>query len=97
MPGAWEGGRRVLPADWARIRRRVLERDGHRCTWVTDGQRCSERATDVDHIGDRDDHDDDNLAGLCSWHHDRKSSAQGNAARVRRTERHPTEPHPGLT
>lgn len=100
MPGGWAGSdrRSELPPDWPQIRARILARDEGRCTWVTEGDRCSEDATDVDHIRDRHDHRPENLASLCGWHHDRKSSAEGNAAQRgrRRTERHPREAHPGL-
>jgi hypothetical protein len=41
----------ALPADWPRIRARVLRRDGNRCTHRDQyGERCEELATDVDHI-----------------------------------------------
>lgn len=99
MPGRWAGSTRraELPPDWDTvIRPRILARDGHRCTWTTDYKRCREQASDVDHRGDPHDHSDANLRSLCGWHHDRKSSAEGNAARTRLTMRHPPERHPGL-
>lgn len=102
MPGGWAGSarREQLPHNWqSEIRPRILRRDEYRCTWVDNGARCIEQATDVDHIGDRHDHRDQNLASLCGWHHLRKSSAEGNAARRARprpSERHETEAHPGL-
>jgi 5-methylcytosine-specific restriction enzyme A len=60
--------------------------------------RCAQRATDVDHIGPPDNHDPDNLRGLCSWHHNRRSSRQGNAAKAKRARLRyrPERPHPGL-
>ena len=100
MPG-WKGSARKsqLPADWDAIRRRILARDGHRCTAIradTD-ERCTERATDVDHVDQTRnwDHSDANLTSLCNWHHARKSSSEGgraNAARYRATKPR----HPGL-
>lgn len=56
---------------------------------------CGEHATDVDHI---DGYDDvmDNLQSLCEYHHDRKSSAQGNAHRWRYTSTRPKERRAGI-
>jgi 5-methylcytosine-specific restriction enzyme A len=98
MPGAWSGSDRKqeLPADWQQIRARILERDGHQCTGRVGLERCTERATDVDHIGDKHDHSDGTLRALCGWHHKRRSSAQGNAARRRVPEKRTPEAHPGL-
>lgn len=101
MPGGWSDSNRraELPPNWAsEIRPRILERDGYRCTAIlrNNGRRCPDKATDVDHVGDRHDHCDENLASLCEWHHDRKSSAEGNAARKRISSRRPPERHPGL-
>jgi hypothetical protein len=101
MPGQWAGSNRreELPTNWyTEIRPAVLERDGYRCTApLRDETRCPEPGTDVDHIGDPNDHSLPNLRLLCSWHHDRKSSAQGNAARLRPPPlRRPAEKHPGL-
>jgi hypothetical protein len=95
---AWQGSARKarLPANWRHLRRLVLARDGGRCTWVDDGVRCISPATQVDHIVAGDDHRPANLRSLCAWHHARKSSVEGNAARRRPTERRPTPPHPGL-
>jgi hypothetical protein len=33
---------------------------------------------------------------LCRWHHNKKSSREGNEARPRLTERRPSEKHPGI-
>jgi hypothetical protein len=52
-----------LPADWRDRRARVLARDGHRCTIA--GPRCTGLATEVDHIGDRDDHRELMLRSAC--------------------------------
>lgn len=85
-----------LPPGWPAIRRRILTRDGHQCTWtrVDTGQRCTETATDVDHIGDPHDHADSNLRGLCGYHHRRRTSQQGAKARQRPTTT--TDRHPGI-
>jgi hypothetical protein len=100
----WEGSHRraQLPSNWRRdIRPRILQRDGHRCTWLDHGQRCTAEATEVDHIRRGDDHSDDNLRSLCRPHHARKSSAEGRSARTnwqpRPPHRRPAEPHPGMT
>lgn len=92
----WTGARKAtLPPDWPAIRRLVLERDGHRCTWPDPDERCTAPATDVDHIGDRHDHHPDNLRSLCGPHHDQRTAAQGVAARNAKRYR-PQPPHPGL-
>lgn len=98
MPGGWQGSSRKaqLPPGWAAIRARILQRDGHQCTATDDGVRCTHKATDVDHIDDPADHADANLRALCDWHHKKRSSAQGNAARKRIPEKRRPEPHPGL-
>jgi hypothetical protein len=100
MAGKWQGSNRrtTLPRNWPELRQQVMRRDGYRCTALQrDEARCPEPGTDVDHIGDPNDHSLENLRLLCSWHHDRKSSAQGNAARTRPPSlRRPTEQHPGL-
>ncbi|MGL5825543.1 MAG: HNH endonuclease [Nocardioides sp.] len=100
MPG-WIGSDRKaeLPPDWERTRRRILRRDGGRCTWTTDYKRCREPATDVDHRTPGDDHSDENLRSLCAPHHRSKSGREGaaamhqkrrtNAAKFRRDEEHP--------
>lgn len=100
----WAGSdrRQRLPKDWATRRRRVLRRDGNRCAERDQyGERCSEQATEVDHIEPGDDHRESNLRALCSWHHQRKSSREGGQARAiqrRKSDQkfRRTEPHPGL-
>lgn len=98
MPGGWSGSTRKerLPSDWPERRARVLERDRHQCTVIEGGERCIEVATEVDHVVPGDDHRDENLASICSWHHGRKSSREGNRARWRFRARRPPERHPGL-
>lgn len=100
MPG-FEGSTRRsrLPKNWPAIRSRILKRDGHQCTWTTEGFRCIETATDVDHIIAGDDHSESNLRSLCSMHHRRKSASEGGSApktiRVK-PRRRPPEQHPGM-
>ena len=93
MTGAWADSTRVdrLPPGWYFIRRRILLRDPL-CRLRYPGV-CTSTSTQVDHIVAGDDHDDHNLQGVCAPCHARKSSAEGNAARVRTTR--PPEPHPG--
>ena len=97
---AWEGSDRAsrLPANWPQLRAIVKRRAGGRCEErMRDGSRCRDRGTECDHVVPGDDHSLDNLRWICDWHHARKSSAEGNAARRRPTARRSPEPHPGLT
>lgn len=100
MPGHWAGSTRrdTLPANWPAVRRHVFKRDGWQCTEIIDGQRCTNRATDCDHIGDRLDHRPEMLRSKCKTHHAIKSSREGNAARaaVMATAYHKREKHPGI-
>lgn len=86
-----------LPSDWSTRRVRVLRRDGYRCmARDSTGARCGQPANQVDHIVAGDDHSLDNLQSLCRWHHARKSSAEGAAARrPRARQARDPEPHPG--
>lgn len=95
---AWEGStrRQRLPSDWAQRRARVLRRDGHRCTVVTDGHRCPAPADEVDHIVRGDDHRMSNLASICTDHHKRKTAREAADARRATSNRRPREAHPGL-
>lgn len=79
----WKGSTRKqrLPGNWRSIRRRVLERDGFRCTWVQGGQRCPEPATDVDHIRPEGGDDEENLQSLCNPHHLIKTGRDSHAQR----------------
>lgn len=97
--------------DWSRRRQACLDAAGHRCEvrvddrfgwqwptqlWIGPDDRCNQRATDVDHRGSREDHDD--LQALCGTHHGQKTareSAAGRAA-VRAKMKLPTERPPGL-
>lgn len=78
---AWEGSDRLqrLPSDWEARRKRVLRRDGHACQ----SPRCSARATHVDHIEPSGSDEEWNLQALCAYHHNKKSSREGNAAQAR--------------
>jgi hypothetical protein len=99
MSGQWQGSTRAarLPANWDDLRAARLDLDGHRCTWRDQGRRCTEQATEVDHRkAMTDDHRLEALRSLCAEHHGRKSSAEGNAARWKFTEKRPKPPHPGL-
>jgi len=105
-PNAWAGStrRETLPPDWPKIRERVLDRDGRRCRHIrADTElRCTELATDVDHVGDRLDHSDENLVSKCGYHHLRKTAAEANRARAltttarRALEKRGPEQHPGV-
>lgn len=82
-------------AEWARRRRAVLARD-RVCQWPLPSGRgvCGAPATEVDHRVDRSSHRVEDLQGLCSRHHARKTqkeAAQGRAeaAARRRTRRTP--------
>lgn len=83
--------RAELPPDWPAIRSRVLRDANYRCS----KHGCPNRATDVDHTGDRDDHS--RLAALCSDHHKWKTSRQGVAQRrkLQAQRKRPPERHPG--
>lgn len=77
MKEPWAGSTRHdrLPGNWKRVRRAVLERDGHQC------QLCGEPANEVDHIRNNDDHSPANLWALCERHHKDKTAreaAQGH-------------------
>lgn len=98
MPGGWVGSQRKteLPDDWSStIRPAIIARDSGRCRWIEGGRRCPDRGTDVDHIGDKHDHRLANLRLLCSFHHKKRTSIQGNTARKARADRN-REQHPAL-
>lgn len=101
---AWEGSdrRQELPPDWDTRRLRIFRRDGYRCTHRdVYGERCTGPAEECDHIVPGGDHSDENLRSLCSWHHGKKSGAEGARAAYLNRKRHDrkfrrTEVHPGL-
>jgi 5-methylcytosine-specific restriction protein A len=76
-----------------------MERCGGRCEVIKkNGSRCWDSAKDVDHIEHGDDHSLANLRGICEWHHKRKSSREGNAAKalLLGALKRPPEPSPGV-
>lgn len=93
----WQGKRRKqLPSNWGAIRKRVLERDGYRCTHITPSantapvngvvfgiipMRCTERATEVHHINGPTDHRLESLRAICSYHHNLETQAEAAEAR----------------
>jgi 5-methylcytosine-specific restriction endonuclease McrA len=94
-PGAWRTTPR--PRGWKALRAAVLDRDDHQCTWIQDGQRCTQAGTDADHIGDPEDHRPENLRTLCGYHHRKRTALQAVAARGPLPSRaRPRPSHPGL-
>lgn len=97
---AWSGSPRGrnLPTGWSStIQPRILTRDPH-CRIHLPG--CTLISTEVHHAGDRDDHSDDSLMGVCHHCHSKVTQAQAAAgaaeARARRPRRRPPAPHPGI-
>lgn len=103
----WETSkRRKDPPGWSSVRKTVIARALGQCEQSLSPRdlpqstiRCSYPGTEVDHIinlaAGGTDHLD-NLQLLCHWHHNQKTQAEASKNRVRRTERHPGEKHPGL-
>ena len=94
---AWEGSDRRdgLPSWWPVTVRRILERDpvcmcpGCPKCWrgpMSPGTVCQRPSKECDHLGDRNDHRDEVLAGKCRPCHGRKSSQEGLAAREERKQ-----------
>lgn len=96
MPWTSSDRRAHLPRNWATIRARILKRDRWTCQLRDPG--CTIRATEVDHIGDRDNHTPANLRAACPACHTRRTGIQAKAAQraVAARSRRPDEPHPGL-
>lgn len=88
MTWATSNRRSRLPANWEReIRPRILKRDPI-CRWKEHGDfTCSNPSQEVDHIRRGQDHSPANLRGLCSWHHQQKSSMEGAEALAKKRER----------
>ncbi|MEU9400643.1 HNH endonuclease signature motif containing protein [Streptomyces sp. NPDC048242] len=84
MAWATSNRRKRLPANWEKLRQRVIRRAGGRCqaALLDTGQRCDYPGTDVDHIVRGDDHALTNLQLLCRWHHKEKTQAESAAARA---------------
>lgn len=115
MTGRWASSTRrtELPPDWrSRIRPAVLNRDGHRCTWL-DGHldggfvdylrgnydpaaRCTRRARDVDHALGRHDHRVEACRSLCISHHRQRTGREAAEGRARKRGQLPVRKHPGL-
>lgn len=91
MPWETSARRSELPRDWATIRRRILARDPI-CRLALEV--CTGRSNEVDHVGDKHDHSDHNLRGVCTPCHKRRTQEQAQAAKPR--QRRATESHPGL-
>lgn len=93
----WQGHPRTSTAEWKRTRRRILQRDGHRCQLRYPG-RCIGTATECDHITPGAGDHDTNLQAACTPCHRHKSAHEGVTARQAKPQRRRTpEPHPGLT
>lgn len=94
---SWSGSdrRARLPYNWESLRKRALARDFYRCQLNDRG--CLGTATEVDHKVAGDDHRLENLQGVCSRCHSRKSAREGGtrAQEIRRRRRRPQERHPG--
>ena len=88
--GPWAGSTRraTLPREWPALVALVLTRDPvctlhYPGTWhTTHGPTtCTRTSTEVDHVGDRLDHNPANLRGVCHECHARRTAEQSAAAR----------------
>lgn len=88
--------KRQLPKDWPARKLKVFRLKGRVCALAYEC--CTGWATEVDHIGDNDDHSIENLQPVCSDCHDVKTRKQSKlAARAKADLLHPrAEKHPGL-
>lgn len=80
------------PGNWKTTKRRILERDGHRCYL------CGGTAITVDHVVNvaaGGSHDDDNLAAICDPCHDVKSEHERRAGIKARKAGRQVQ-HPGV-
>ena len=103
--GSWR--RFPLPDNWySEIRPSILARDGV-CLWgflpgeLWPGEaNCTNASNEVDHIGDPNDHSLDNLRGICTFHHRRRTASQGVEGRARirqdKPKNRPKPKHPGI-
>lgn len=103
-PWASSDRRTRLPRDWHARRAACYRTAGGRCQWVdSNGQQCA-TTTPLHRTGDTPgghaDHINPALGEngptqwLCPTHHNRKSAAEGHAAKPQR--RRDAETHPGL-
>ena len=92
MPWSSSNRKRRFNKGWAKVRLKVLERDGYRCQWpVTDANgfyvgRCGRPANEVDHINQNMVHDDDRLSvlwALCHEHHMVKTQVESVKVKYR--------------
>lgn len=90
----WENTTRSkgLPRNWHKIRAWILDRDPY--CMLRMPEVCTYHSTEVDHIGDNRLHTEDNLQGVCSECHKKKTSAQGHEKKSRK--KRPPDKHPGL-
>lgn len=84
------------PANWRSTKARILKRDGGLC------YQCGKPASEVDHVipvARGGTHDDDNLAAICTPHHEAKSEQErrqgyqlrrATHSRQREPEQHPS-------
>lgn len=91
MPWDSSSRRSPLPSDWRAIRAPILRRDPT-CRLRLEG--CTVVSTEVDHVGDPDDHRPHMLRGVCRECHQKRTQAQAAAARP--SARRLAEKHPGL-
>jgi 5-methylcytosine-specific restriction enzyme A len=69
------------------LRAEALERDGHQCTRLVEGRRCSLPADEVDHVVPIHKGGASvlaNLASLCGSHHREKTQREAAGARQKR-------------
>ena len=104
---SWKSSnRRKDPSGWKAPRQVIITRAQGQCEQTLHSldlpgttQRCGYPGKDVDHIinlaAGGTDHLD-NLQLLCHWHHNQKTQAEASKNKIRRTERHPGERHPGI-
>jgi len=102
-PRPWRGPRTrsstvTSTGAWKQLRRKVLDRDNHRCQ--VRGPNCTGHATQVDHIinvaAGGAELDPSNTQAVCSPCNLTKASAEGAAARRHKRTQRPTPLHPGL-
>jgi 5-methylcytosine-specific restriction endonuclease McrA len=98
MWGPKSGRSSPLPSNWKFTRANVLRRDKHQCVRIREdtGRRCQEKATDVNHKGDPNDHTYKNLESLCSYHHDLITAQQGGLATRQAKAKRKPKSHPGV-